>query len=369
MTSATNLLATNELKPFLSRFQEILSICEERQTLRRGRKDRDTQTICSTDDKQSPVPIIQTSSVEPIWPTDKPNHKLIGETISHYKILAKIGAGGMGVIYRAQDTRLRRQVAVKFASKQFQMSSGIRKHFQMEARAASAVNHPNICALYDIGEFAGSPFLVMELLKGRTLRKVIKVPLTLEAFFDLAIQIADALNALHTNGIMHEDIKPSNIFVNPIGWAKVFDFGLAEFSGALNGQDPGQLCRRWQSILTGEANALGTIPYMAPEQIFGEVLDTRVDLFSFGVVLYEMLTGRRPFQGTTSSAVVEAIIARPIVPVSALRPGLPDSLGKIVEKALEKDREYRCQSAAELRADLRRVQRGLRLEPPRRSAH
>jgi serine/threonine protein kinase len=268
----------------------------------------------------------------------------------------------MSVIYRAQDVRLSRQVAVKFASENFQTNAAIRECFRSEARAASALNHPNICRLYDVGEFADRPFLVLELLEGRTLRKLVEMPLDLEVFLHLGIQIADGLHAVHSSGIVHGDIKSSNIHVSSMGCAKIFDFGLAEFSTAPVKHKFSAVEKLLPPVVAGPDRALGTIPYMSPEQILGASLDARTDLFSLGVVLYEMLTGARPFQGTTSAAVLDAVIRRPIVPVSVLRPGLPDTLEKIVEKALEKDREYRCQSAAELRADLKRLQRELGLD-------
>ncbi len=348
--------------------REVISICERRPRKGPTVKERETKTMyLGEKHRGSPGVAVRLLTPKQIkHAKSNPLAKLIGKTISHYRILATLGIGGMGVIYRAQDVRLNRQVAVKFASEEYQTNAGIRECFRSEARAASAVNHPNICRLYDVGEFAYRPFLVMELLEGRTLRELIEVPLTLEVFLSLAIQIADGLHAVHSSAIVHRDITPSNIHVSSMGCVKIFDFGLAEFTDAPMKPKLHSVAKQRQQAVVRPDRALGTLPYMSPEQILGKSLDTRADLFPLGVVLYEMLTGARPFQGTTTAAVLDAVIRLPIVPVSALRPDVPDELETIVEKTLEKDREYRCQSAAELRTDLKRLQRDLRVECPRR---
>ena len=245
----------------------------------------------------------------------------IGKTVAHYKILTKLGAGGMGVIYRAQDMRLGREVAIKFASEEFQVNPAVRECFCAEARTASAVNHPNLCAIYDIGEFVGRPFIVMELLEGQTRRKLIQVPLALELFLEIGIQITDALHALHTNGVVHLDVKPSNICVNSAGCAKILDFGVAQFCCA-DRQDSRFVYKRFLNSVSGTKRLLGSVPYMSPEQLLGKAPDPRSDLFSLGVTLYEMLTSERPYQGTTTAAVMDAITCKPITPISALRLGL-----------------------------------------------
>jgi serine/threonine protein kinase len=358
MRHAANLLVTGQLRSFPFLLREVLAICEGRSRKQPKVKDRETRTMYVSE-KRCGIPGVAVSLQAPklLHAKKESVATLIGKTISHYRILAKVGGGGMGVIYRARDVRLNRKVAVKFASEEFHTNEVIRECFRSEARAASAVNHPNICRLYDIGEFAYRPFLVMELLEGWTLRELIDVPLALDRFWNLAIQIADGLHAVHSSGIVHRDIKPSNIHVSNMGCVKILDFGLAEFANT-------RVKSKWRQVVAGPDRALGTLPYMAPEQILGASLDARADLFSLGVVLYEMLTGERPFQGTTSVAVLDAVIHRRLVPVSALRPEVPPELEKIIDKSLEKDREYRCQSAAELGADLKRLQRDLKTESP-----
>src|SRR5882724_5943940 len=296
--------------------------------------------------------------------TDTPS--MLGRTVSHYAVLEKLGGGGMGVVYKVKDTRLGRNVALKFLPDDISGDPQAVERFRREARAASSLNHSNICTIHDIGEYEGRPFIAMELLEGQTLKhRIAEKPIGVSELLETAIQITDGFDAAHARGIVHRDIKPANIFLVDRGPAKILDFGLAKVASSLRASGDTVADSSLQTLvdgpefLTSPGGSMGTVAYMSPEQARGEALDLRSDLFSLGVVLYEMATGTVPFSGSTAALIFDGILHAEAVPATATNSKLPMAIENIFSKALEKDKDLRYQTAGELRADLKRLKRDL----------
>ncbi|HYA63993.1 MAG TPA: serine/threonine-protein kinase, partial [Candidatus Sulfotelmatobacter sp.] len=285
---------------------------------------------------------------------------LVGQSVSHYKVTRKLGSGGMGVVYEAEDTRLGRRVAVKFLPPEMAQDTQLIERFQREARAASALNHPNICTIHSIEQHERQHFLVMELLEGQTLAQTMgRQPFSMDKLLPVAIQIADALESAHAKGIVHRDIKPANLWVTDRGQIKILDFGLAKMERSAI-PEAGSSASQMETMpgeLTSPGAAMGTVSYMSPEQARGQLVDARTDLFSVGTVLYQMASGVLPFTGDTSAVIFDSILNRDPKPVEQVNPAVPPEFGRILSKLLEKDRSLRCQTATELKTDLNRLKR------------
>ena len=285
---------------------------------------------------------------------------MVGRTVGHYSDLETLGGGGMGVVFRARDTRLGRNVALKFLPENIAQNPLMIERFHREARAASALNHPNICTIYDVGEHEGRPFIAMELLEGKTLKqRIAERPIEIAELLEIGTQIASGLDAAHSKAIVHRDVKPANVFLVDRGQAKILDFGLAKLAHGQKDADASDTPTVDAEQLTSPGSSMGTVAYMSPEQARGEELDARSDLFSLGVVLYEMATGSAPFGGVTTAVIFDGILREAPRPAMELNPRLPLAFETILEKLLEKDRDLRCQTAAELRADLKRLARDM----------